>query len=98
MKKTKKQISEAKLRIKKAEKEIKEAEVAVKKAKKEIREAEQATDIAQKEVVEAAIVSRGRKKTKLISAARDLEKANCLAGESCESTEEAEFKVKESKK
>jgi len=79
-------------------KELNEAKRAVKKAKKEILEAEDATDKAQEEVVDAAEVSFGKQKKKLISAAKDLEKAVHTAGESCESTEEAEVKVKECKK
>ncbi len=88
MKKDKKKI---------VEKEVKEAKRAVKKAKKEIREAEQITCGAQKEVVEAAEVTEGKQKKKFVGAARDLEKAVHSAGESCEATEEAEFKIKSSK-
>lgn len=84
--------------LKPSEKEKKEAALAVKKAKKELREAEEATNKAQEEVIEAAIVSKGTKKKNFVDAARDLEKATYLAAESCESTEEAEFKIKEPKK
>jgi hypothetical protein len=80
------------------EKEIKEADLAIRKAKKEIKEAEKATDNAQKEVLDVAIVSKGNKRKKVAEAARDLEKATSLVSESCESTEEAEFKFRESKK
>ncbi len=76
----------------------KQAEEATKKAKKEIREAEEATGKAQEEVIEAAEVTIGKKKKKLTQAAHNLEKAVCSAGESSEATEEAEFKVQESKK
>ena len=79
-------------------KKTKKADIAIKKAKKETREAEEATDNAQKEVVEIAELSRGTKKKKLTGAARDLEKAVHSAADSCEATEEAEFKVKQSKK
>ena len=48
--------------------------------------------------MEVAEVSKGDKKKKLTGAARDLEKAVHSAADSCEATEEAEFKVKESKK
>jgi hypothetical protein len=80
--------------LKSAKQEKKEAEIAVKKAKKEVREAEAATEKAQNSVMNVAKISRGEKKKKLVSAVRDLEKANVLAGESCESTEEAESKLK----
>lgn len=80
--------------VKKSKKEIKEAKVAVRKAKKEIREAEETTEKAQEEVVEAAEVIKGKQKKKFTGAARDLEKAVHSAAESCESTEEAEFKIK----
>lgn len=83
---------------KKFEKEIKEANLAVKKAKKEVVEAEEAVDLAQKEVVDAFCVSSGKTKKNLASAVRDLEKAVSLVSESIESTSEAEFKVKESRK
>ena len=76
---------------------IKKADNSVKKAKKEIKEAEKSTEEAQEEVVDAAEGTKGKQKTKLTSAAKDLEKAVHFAGESCESTEEAEVKVKESK-
>ena len=76
------------------EKEVKEAKKAVKKAKKEIREAEEITSDAQKEVVEAAGVVKGKQKEKFAGAARDLEKAVHSAAESCEATEEADFKIK----
>jgi uncharacterized protein YggE len=97
-KNNKKRISKAKSLIKKSRKEIKEANIAIKKAKKEIREAEEATNKAHEEVVDAAIISKGIKKRKLSEAARDLEKAIHLAAESCESTEEAEFKMRGLKK
>lgn len=97
-KKNKKQISIAERLIKNSRKEIKEADIAIKKAKKEIKEAEEATNKAHEEVVDVAIISKGTKKRKLSEVARDLEKATHLAAESCESTEEAEFKVKEFKK
>jgi hypothetical protein len=80
--------------LKSIEKEKKEATIAVRKAKKEIREAEVATEKAQNEVLDVAKLSRGEKRRKITGALRDLEKANLLAGESCESTEEAEFKLK----
>ena len=76
------------------EKEIREAKKAVKKAKKGIREAEEVTTDAQEEVVEAAGIIKGKRKKKFIGAARDLEKAVDSVGESCEATEEAEFKIK----
>ena len=79
-------------------KEVKQAKKAVKKAKKEIREAEETTGKAQEEVVEAAEVVKGKQKKKFTGAARDLEKAVHSAAESCESTEEAEFKIKFAKK
>lgn len=88
------QISKAK----KLKKEIEEADIAIKKAKKEIKKAEEATNKAHEEVVDVAMISRGTKRTKLSEAARDLEKATHLAAESCQSTEEAEFKVREFKK
>ena len=77
---------------------MKKADIALKKAKKETRKAEIATDNAQKEVIEIAKISKGNKKKKLTGAVRDLEKAVNSAADSCEATEEAEFKVKESKK
>ncbi len=73
---------------------IREAEKVVKKAKKEIREAEGITNDAQEEVVEAAKLIKGKRKKKFVGAARDLEKAVHSAAESCEATEEAEFKIK----
>ena len=79
----------------KIEKEIQEAKTAVKEAKKEIHEAEQATAKAQEEVVEAAGVIKGEKKKEFIYAAKDLEKANSSAAESCEATEEAEVRINE---
>ena len=95
MKKTKK-ITQKKLgRIKK---EIKDANVAIKKAKKEIREAEESIGNAHEEVFEVAEITKGKKKERLTHAVRDLEKAVHLAGESSESTEEAEFKVNSFKK
>ena len=94
LRKNKKKI----VNVKSVNKEVKQAKKAVKKAKKETREAEEATDNAQKEVVEAAEVIKGKQKKKFIDAARDLEKAVHSAAESCESTEEAEFKIKSSKK
>jgi beta-galactosidase beta subunit len=97
-KNNKKRISKAKSLIKKSRKEIKEANIAIKKAKKEIREAEEATNKAHEEVVDVAIISKGIKRKKLGDAARDLEKATHLAAESCQSTEEAEFKVRGFKK
>ena len=84
--------------LKSVEKEVKQAEKIVKKAKKEIREAEETTEKAQEEVVEATEVIKGKQKKKFTGAARDLEKAVHSAAESCESTEEAEFKIKSSKK
>ena len=91
MKKIKKKSNVSEKAVKK---ELNEAKKAVKKAKKEILEAENATDKAQEDVVDAAEVSSGEKKRKLTSAAKDLEKAVHTAGESCESTEEAEIKIK----
>ena len=90
MKKNKKETTN----VKGAEKEVKEAKKAVKKAKKEIREAEEITTDAQEEVVEVAGVVRGKQKKKFTGAARDLEKAVHSAAESCEATEEADFKIK----
>jgi len=84
--------------IKSSKKQMKEAEVSVKKAKKEIREAEKATGEAQEEVVGVVEVTKGKQKKNLTGAAYDLEKATYSAGESSEATEEAEFKIKESKK
>jgi len=75
-----------------------EVDTVIKKARKETREAEEATNKAQEKVVEAAEISKGNKKKKLTGAARDLEKAVHSAADSCEATEEAEFKVKASKK
>jgi hypothetical protein len=83
--------------VKIKKKEIKEAGISVKKAKKEIREAERLTEKAQEEVVDVAEVTKGKQRKKLTSAAKDLEKAVHSAAESCESTEEAEIKIKESK-
>jgi hypothetical protein len=83
---------------KKSDKDIKELNVAVKRAKKEIREAEEATENAQRKVVDVATISKGKKKIKLTGAVMNLEKAANLATESRESTEEAEFKVKNLKK
>ena len=97
-KRNKKQISKTEKKTKSFKKEIKEANIAIKKAKKEIREAEEATNKAHEEVVDVAIISNGAKRKSLAEAARDLEKATHLAAESCESTEEAEFKVKKFKK
>ncbi len=76
------------------EKEVKEAKKAVTKAKKGIREAEEITTDAQEEVVEAAEITKGNRKKRFIDAARDLEKAVDSVAESCEATEEAEFKIK----
>jgi hypothetical protein len=67
-------------------------------AKKEIKEAEEATNKAHEEVVDVAIISKGVNRKKLGDVARDLEKATYLVAESCESTEEAEIKFKESQK
>jgi len=83
---------------KKVKKEIKEANVAVKKAKKEIREAEESIENAHEEVFDVAEIAKGKKKTGLTTAVRDLEKAAHLAAESSESTEEAEFRLKSFKK
>ena len=91
MRKIKKKLNVSEKVVKK---ELNEAKKAVKKAKKEILEAENATDKAQEEVTDAEEVSFGNQKKKLTSAAKDLEKATHTAGESCESTEEAEIKVK----
>jgi hypothetical protein len=74
--------------------EIKHAQRAVKKAEKEIKEAEKAIVDAEEEVVEAAEVSKKNKKENLIRAKRDLEKAAFTAGEACEATEEASFKMR----
>lgn len=78
-------------------KKIRGADVSVKKAKKEIKEAEKFMGVAQEEVVDVAKATKGEQKQKLTSAAKDLEKAVHSAGESCEATEEAEVKVRESK-
>ena len=80
--------------MKNSEKEIKEVKKIVKKAKKEIKEAEEITTDAQEEVVEVAEIIKGKRKKRFIGAARDLEKAVNSAAESCEATEEAEFKIK----
>jgi len=82
----------------KVKKEIREADIALRKAKKEILEAEKATNKAHEEVIDVAMVSKGEKRKRLGDAARDLEKATHLAAESCESTEEAEVKFKNSQK
>jgi len=82
----------------KDKKEIKEANISVKKAKKEIKEAEKFMEEAQEDVVDVAKITKGKQKKKITSAAKDLEKAVYSAGESCEATEEAEIKIKESKK
>jgi hypothetical protein len=92
-KNNKNKISEAG-KLKKSKKEVEEANVAIQKAKKEIREAEKATSNAQEEVIDVAIISKGNKRKNLSQAARDLEKATHLAAESCQSTEEAEFRLK----
>lgn len=81
-------------KLKNSKKEVKEANIAIQKAKKEIREAEKATNKAQEEVIDVAIISKGNKRKNLSEAARDLEKATHLAAESCQSTEEAEFRLK----
>lgn len=94
MKKIKKKSNISERVIKK---ELNEIKRAVKKAKKEILEAEDAIDNAQEEVVDAADIFSEKQRRKLISAARYLEKAVHTAGESCESTEEAEIKVKDIK-
>jgi hypothetical protein len=96
-KRNKNEISQTKKKTKSFKKEIKEANIAIKKAKKEIKEAEKATNKAREEVVDVAIISKGVKRKKLAGATRDLEKATHLAAESCESTEEAEFKFKKFK-
>jgi len=67
---------------------------SVKKAKKEILEAEEAIDEAHEKVVDVAEELKGKEKEKFTNAAKDLEKANYSAGESCEATEEAEIKIK----
>lgn len=97
-KRNKKQISRAKKTTKSFKKEISEADIAIKRAKKEVKEAEEATNKAHEEVVDVAIISKGVKRKNLAEAVRDLEKATHLAAESCESTEEAEFKFKKFKK
>jgi len=81
-----------------AKKKIKGAGASVKKAKKEIKEAEKFMEVAQEDVVDVAEITKGKPKHKLTNAARDLEKAVHSAGESCEATEEAEVKIKESKR
>jgi len=68
---------------------------SIKKAKKEVKEALDATEEAQEEVVEVAENSKGKKQKVLTRVAKDLEKAVHCAGDSCEATEEAEFKAKE---
>jgi len=83
---------------KNVEKEVNQAEKAVGKAKKEIRGVEETIEEAQEEVVEATEVIRGEQKKNFTGAARDLEKAVHSAADSCEATEEAEFKIKSSKK
>ena len=93
-----KKISKTKKVVKKIRTEIKEANLAIKKAKKEIREAEEFIEKAQNEVFEVADIVKGEKKIKFTGAVRDLEKAASLALDSTESTEEAEFKVKNSRK
>ncbi len=98
MKRQLKQNKKKVINVKSVKKEVKQAKKAVKKAKKEIREAEETTEKAQEEVVDAAEVIKGKQKKKFTGAARDLEKAVHSAAESCESTEEAEFKIKSSKK
>ena len=79
-------------------KKIRGADVSVKKAKKEIKEAEKFMEVAQEDVVDVAEATKGKQKQKLTGAAKDLEKAVHSAGESCEATEEAEVKIKESKR
>jgi hypothetical protein len=73
-------------------------ERAIKKAKKETKEAEEAVDKAQEKVIEVAKISKGKKKKKLTGATRDLEKAVHAAADSCEATEEAEYKINQSAK
>lgn len=97
-KNNKEQIGQTKEKTKSYKKEIKEADIALRKAKKEILEAEEATNKAREEVIDVAIISKGTKRRKLSEAARDLEKATHLASESCQSTEEAEFKIRGIKK
>ena len=70
---------------------------SIKKAKKEVREALEATEEAEEEVIETAVKTKGKKQKILTSVARDLEKAVHCAGDSCEATEEADFKIKEMK-
>ena len=79
------------------EKEVNQAKKAVEKAKKEIKNVEETIEEAQEEVIEAAEVIKGKSKEKFTGAARDLEKAVHSAADSCEATEEAEFKIKSSK-
>jgi len=67
---------------------------SVRKAKKEILEAERAIDDAHGKVVDVAEELKGEKKKKFTRAAKDLEKANYSAGESCEATEEAEEEIR----
>ena len=78
-------------------KEVRKANLAIRKAKKEVREAEQETGKAHEKVIDVAVILKGNKRKKFTGAARDLEKAENLAAESCESTEEAESKVKKIK-
>jgi hypothetical protein len=64
-------------------KEEREAKKYVKIAKKEIKEAERATGKAGQEVMDVARLSKGEQKKVYSKAARNLEKANYTAGESC---------------
>jgi hypothetical protein len=93
-KKDVKKVSNSKKAMSRIKKEIKEANLAIKKAKKEIREAEFAIEHAQNEAFDVAEMAKGKKKIGFTRAVRDLEKADHLAIESSESTEEAEFKLK----
>ena len=81
------------------QKEIHKKDVgkSVKKAKEEILEAEESIDDAHEDVIGVAKNLKGEKKDKFIHAAKDLEKANYSAGESCEATEEAEEEIREIK-
>jgi len=75
----------------------KDVKKSVRMAKKEILEAERAIDNAHEKVVNVAEKLEGGKKKKFTKAAKDLEKANYSAGESCEATEEAEEEIREIK-
>lgn len=93
-----KKITKKQSVVKKTKDHSKQIDIAIKKAKKEIKEAEEATDHAYEKVIVVAKSSKGVNRKKLVGVAGNLEKATHLAAESCESTEEAEYKFKETKK